>query len=269
MHEPSEALMIRQYLFGALLLCTAASSSPAHYNMLLPASASAKKGEEVVFIYQWGHPYEHELFDAPKPEKVNVLFPDGETHKDLTATLEAFKQVGGGDKRITTWRFKFTPQQRGDHTFFLETPPIWLEPEKEFVQDIVRVNLHVQTQNGWDNDVGEGFRLAPVTRPYGLLPHMVFQAQVLRERVRNGHPEIAPHIEIERYNAAPPKELPADELITFKTRFDPNGIFTFAFPEAGWWSFTAQRDGGMREHKGKEYPVRQRLTLWVHVEDKK
>ena len=121
--------MSRQYSLAAFLICAAASTSAAHYNMLLPASPSAMKGDEVVFIYQFGHPYEHELLDAPKPAKVNVLFPDGETHKDLTASLEAFKQVGAADKRITSWRFKFTPQQRGDHTFFLATPPIWLEAD--------------------------------------------------------------------------------------------------------------------------------------------
>jgi cobalt/nickel transport protein len=259
--------MIRRFLLAALVAVFAASTSTAHYNMLFPAAPAAKKGEDVVFVYQFGHPYEHELFDAPKPAKVNVLYPDSETHKDLTATLEPFKQIGGRDRRITSWRFRFTPQERGDHTFFLETPPIWLEADKEFVQDIVRVTLHVQTQNGWDNDVGEGFRLAPLTRPYGLWPHMVFQGQLLRER--NGDDEISPYIEIERYNAMPPKELPEDELITFKTRFDRSGVFTFAFPDAGWWCFTAQRNGGMHERKGKEFPLRQRLTMWVHVEDKK
>lgn len=260
--------MIRHGLLGVLLVSVAASGVRAHYNIVLPATPSAKKGEEVAFTYLWGHPFEHEVFDAPRPIKVNVLFPDGETHKDLTATLEAGKQAGRDDKSIASWKFRFTPQQRGDHTFFLETPPIWLETDKEFVQDIVRVTLHVQTQNGWDNDVGEGFRLTPVTRPYGLLPHMVFQGQLLRDRDEK-QPAISPHIEIERFNPAPPKNIPADELVTFKTRFDPNGVFTFAFPEAGWWSFTAQRDGGTRQHKGKEYPVRQRLTMWVHVEDKK
>jgi cobalt/nickel transport protein len=249
----------------ALSVLGMATAASAHYTMLLPENASAKKGEAVAFIYQFGHPFEHELFNAPKPEKVNVLFPDGMTHKDLTQTLEAVKLPGGNDKKATAWRFSFTPQQRGDHTFFLATPPIWLDAEKEFVQDIARVTLHVQTQNGWDNDTAEGFRLLPVTRPYGLLPNMVFQGRL----IANGDDEISPFLEIERYNPAPPKEIPEEELITFKTRFDPNGVFTFAFPEAGWWSFTAQRDGGTMEKGGKEYPLRQRLTMWIYVEAKK
>jgi len=263
-----ETAMGRQLLLCALACAGAAAPAFAHFNIVLPATPSAKRGEAVTFIYQWGHPYEHELFDAPKPEKLNVLFPDGETHKDLTSTLEKVQGAGGDGKPVTSWRFSFTPQQRGDHTFFLQTPPIWMEESREFVQDIVRVTLHVQTQNGWDIDTGEGFRLTPLTRPYGLLPGMVFQGRLLRDKIDDGLEEISPHIQIERYNAAPPKELPADELITFRTRYDPNGVFTFAFPEAGWWSFTAERAAGLHERKGKEHPLRQRLTMWVHVEAK-
>jgi nickel transport protein len=260
--------MVRRSLAGAIILLATALPASAHYNMLLPAVPSGKKGEAVVFVYQWGHPFEHALFDAPKPARVNVLFPDGETHKDLTPSLVAFKQPGAENKQVTSWRFSFTPQVRGDYNFFLETPPIWLDAEKEFVQDIVRVTLHVQTQNGWDNDTGHGLRVVPMTRPYGLLAGMMFQGRLLRE-MGNGDDAIAPHVEIERYNPTPPKEIPDDELVTFKTRYDPNGVFTFVFPEWGWWSFTAQRDGGTQMRNGKEYPLRQRLTLWVPVEAKK
>ena len=43
---------------------------------------------------------------------------------------------------------------------------------------------------------------------------------------------------------------------------------TASLPEAGWWSLTAQRDGGRRDYKGKSYPLRQRATLWVWVDEK-
>ncbi len=45
-----------------------ASPVAAHYNMLLPEKWAAKKDEPVPFTYQWGHPFEHQLFDAPAPE---------------------------------------------------------------------------------------------------------------------------------------------------------------------------------------------------------
>jgi cobalt/nickel transport protein len=245
-------------LFAAAML---GSPLPAHFTMLLPAQPAVPRDEKVELVYQWGHPYEHELFDAPAPERLVVQLPDGES-RDLTRSLEKFQQPGADDKPAAAFRLSFTPQQRGDHVFFLTTAPCWLEESKEFVQDLVRVTLHVQTQNGWDTDPGEGFRMLPITRPYGLLPSMVFQGQVMKDRDDRN---VSPHIEIERYNAAPPKQTPPDAFVTFRTRVDPNGVFTFAFPEAGWWSFTAERAAGVHERNGREYPLRQRVTMWVHV----
>jgi hypothetical protein len=53
--------------------------------------------------------------------------------------------------------------------------------------------------------------------------------------------------------------------MTFATRTDPNGIFTCSFPEPGWWCLAAQRDARRREYEGTEYPVRERVILWVFV----
>jgi cobalt/nickel transport protein len=229
-----------------------------HYNMLLPSSALVQKGDKVVFVYQFGHPFEHELFDAPPPAKVEVTTPDGKTH-ELTKTLEKFKKPGGDGKDVTAYRFNFTPEQRGDHWVVLATPPIWFAESEDFVQDQVQVMLHVQTQNGWEKTPGEQLRMAPLTRPYGLLPGMAFQAQVLPLGLPGNV------VEIERYNERKPKVIPADELVTFKARTDPNGVFTCTLPESGWWCMTAQRPAGQMARDGKEYPVRQRVTLWVHV----
>ena len=75
-------------VLATALVC--ASSATAHFNMLLPDKHSVKKGEEVIFTYQWGHPFEHQLFDAPKPAHVYVLSPDGKK-TDLTEKLEEAK----------------------------------------------------------------------------------------------------------------------------------------------------------------------------------
>src|SRR6266849_5616998 len=82
-----------------------ASAASAHFNMLLPQSASAKKGEPVTLTYQWGHPFEHQLFDAPAPEELAVRTPDGK-RLDLTKSLEKVA-LPGGDKKVTAYRLKF------------------------------------------------------------------------------------------------------------------------------------------------------------------
>lgn len=262
----------------------------AHYNMLLPEKASASKGDTVQFLYQWGHPYEHQLFDAPEPESIVVMAPDGKATTYKGDLLRKITVPGPDKKKVTAYQFSYKPEQRGDYLIVLKTPPIWMEEEQEFYQDIVKVVLHVQAQKGWDGLAlgGKEFELLPLTRPYGLLPGAVFQAQVREPEAAEGRVKEAPGpnvrdllddiqrqrlvpgplVEIERYNAASPKELPADEFITRTVRADPNGVATTTLPEPGWWCLTAQRDGGKKERDGKMVPVKQRTTLWVHVDEK-
>ncbi len=252
-----------------LTLCLTGSVCRAHYNMLMPATPFAKKGDKVEFIYQWGHPFEHELFDAPLPARLFVLLPDG-NQQDLAHSLEKTQVRGADKKMVTAYRFAFTPEQRGDHTFMVTTTPIFLAETREFVQDVVKVVLHVSTQKAWDVDPPRQFRIVPLTRPYGLLPGMAFQAQVFQDQApaAKGAPFKSGLVEYERYNAAPPTKLPVDELITFKTKTDVQGVFTISFPQGGWWCVTAQREAGTRDHEGMPYPLRQRVSLWLHVDEK-
>jgi cobalt/nickel transport protein len=233
----------------------------AHFNVLLPQAASAKRGEAVTLVYQWGHPYEHQLFDAPAPQGLVVLRPDGQK-TDLTKALEKITVPAGGQKTVTAYEVRFTPDQRGDYLFLLNTPAIWMEEDQEFLQDTVKVVLHVQAQKGWDGVAGAPLEMVPLTRPYGLQPGLVFQAQALAD----AKPLAGTLVEIEHYNPATPKLLPPDEHITRTARTDPNGVVTATLTDPGWWCLTAQRDGGQREHNGKMYPVRRRTTFWVFVD---
>ena len=70
-------------------------------------------------------------------------------------SVEAFKAPRADKKPVTAHRFTFTPEKRGDYTFVLAAEPIFLADQKEAVQDIVKVVLHVQTQNGWDRRLGD------------------------------------------------------------------------------------------------------------------
>jgi cobalt/nickel transport protein len=257
-----------RYALAMLGLALAVSEAPAHYSMLLPETASAKKGAPVTFLYQWGHPFEHELFDAPPPGFLAAFAPDGK-HSDLTKALEKVtaKSLTPDSKQVTAYRLKFTPDQRGDYTFVLTSHPIWMDEDKEFVQDSVQVVLHVQAQKGWDADTGRRFKLVPLTRPYGLQPGMVFQAQVTAPGTKQAAQPLAGIlVEVEHYNALRPKSLPPDEQITRTARTDPNGVVTCTLTEPGWWCITAQRPAGERERAGKRYPVRERATLWVFVD---
>lgn len=251
--------MLRLIPLALVGVVFAACPARAHYNMLLPQPPAVKRGEAVTVVYQWGHPFEHQLFDAPLPQDVAVHAPNGEKI-DLIKALAK----NHATQQPMTYSLRFTPDQRGDYLFILNTPPIWMEEDQEFLQDTVKTVLHVQAQNGWDRVAGQPFEMTPLTRPYGLQPGLVFQAQVLA----GNKPLSGGIVEVEHYNPAVPKELPADEQITRAAKTDPNGVVTCTLAEPGWWCLTAQRDGGKLEHNGKTYPVRQRTTLWVWVDEK-
>src|SRR5947209_948102 len=92
----------------ALALLSAALLAPAaqaHFNILLPQSAAARKGEAVTFVYRFGHPFEHELFDAPRPLRLSVLGPDGK-ETELSKSLEEVKVPAGAKKEVTAYRFR-------------------------------------------------------------------------------------------------------------------------------------------------------------------
>jgi len=257
--------MKRLISLGLVLVAFCFSSWPAraHYNMLLPETASAKRGDTVAFLYQWGHPFEHQLFDAPAPRSLWALSPDGKK-LDLSSTLEKVAVPGAEGKTVTAWRFRFKPEQRGDYVFLLAAEPIWMAEEQEFWQDSVKVVLHVQAQKNWDAIGEPGFEIVPLTRPYGLQPGMVFQG-TLETGKANGSGLM---VEVERYNQSPPKTLPADEQITRTVKTDRNSTLTCSLPEAGWWGITAQRESGKMARNGKEYPTRQRTTFWIFVDEK-
>ncbi len=274
--------MRRLILLVFVSLFAFVSPSAAHYQMLLPENWSVKKDQKVKITYQWGHPFEHQLFDAPAPERVVIIAPDGKG-SELAKAPEKIT-VPSGDNKVTAYRFQFTPDQRGDYVVVLQTPPIWMKDEGEYWQDTVKVVVHVQGQKGWDHYHKEDFELTPLTRPYGLQPGMVFQARI-REEVkiktegdgRDGFqlakkPVIVPLsgalVEIEQYHATTPKELPPDEQMTRTVKTDPNGVLTCTLTDAGWWCITTGREAGVKEHEGKNVPVRQRSTLWVYVDEK-
>jgi cobalt/nickel transport protein len=273
---------MRRLAVAFLVILGFASLCKAHYNMLLPDKAWANKGERVTFTYQFGHPFEHELFDAPEPREIVVILPDKTAQKIDKLTRRA---VPGVDKKnVTTFQFDYEPSMRGDYTFMLLTPPIWMEESKEFVQDTVKVVLHVQSQKNWDARQPKDFpdselRVIPLTRPYGIWPNMSFQmafehpAGASSKSVFYG-PAQGSLVEIERYNASPPKVMPSDEFITFRAKTDAKGVVTFAFPEAGWWSMTAGYVSFLKENQKRKVGtnegfLRQRATFWVHVDEKK
>ena len=249
-----------------------ATTARAHYHMLLPDRHSVKTGDKVVVTYQFGHPFEHELFDTEKPVKAVAFDPDGKS-VDLLSSFEKVEVPGREGKKVAAYQFTLQPAARGDYTIIVESSPTWMADEKHFLHDTCRLTIHVDTQKGWDVGFVDAvpFVLQPLTRPYGLRPGTVFQAQVPAE---SGGLTAYCTAEVERYNPTPPTALPPDEYRTLALKSDRAGVITCALPDPGWWSITVARKPTRLEklitktHDGKEYPVIDRATIWVPVDDK-
>jgi uncharacterized GH25 family protein len=259
-----------RYLFLVAAVGLGAAPALAHYHILLPDRHSVKAGDPVVVTYAFGHPFEHEMFVTEKPAKATVFAPDGKA-TDVLSRLEKIDLFRPDEKKVAAYKLAFKPETRGDFTFVFESPPVWMKEEKHFLKDTARVVIHVETQKGWDARAGGAneFALAPLTRPYGLRSGVVFQAAV-----HAGESGGVSHlVEAERFNPQPPRALPPDEHITLAVKTDPNGTATVTLPDPGWWGLTAIRRYPpeaklpTRDNDGKAYPVVERATLWVLVED--
>ena len=250
---------------------TAAAPARGHYHILLPDRHSVKVGDAVTLTYVFGHPFEHDLFDTEKLSKATVFDADGKA-TDVLARVERVETLGHEGRRITAYQYVFKPAARGDHTVLFESPPVWMPDEKQFVRDTARVTIHVETQRGWDARHGDAtqFAVVPLTRPYGLRAGMVFRAAV-HPNDANG---VSHLVEVERFNPQPPAALPTDEHVTLALKTDSQGTATTTLPDAGWWGITAVRrypaeaKVPTRERDGKAYPLVERATLWVLVEDR-
>lgn len=257
--------MKRYSFLCCIAFCISSGSTDAHYHMLIPNKSSVKSGDEVIFTYKFGHPFEQDIADAREPESVLVHLPNGKV-LDLKDKLSKIEIAGEKGKKQVGFQLAYKPEQRGDHIVVFTAQPVLLDGDKRPVHDTVKVTLHVQTEIRWDSPLAHGKEqradLIPLTRPYGLRTGMLFRA-TFYDLAPKPNVAIAPiphaNVEIERYNSETPKDLPPEEHITYTARTDEKGVLAATLPDHGWWAVTA-----FKSTRSAIY----RCTLWVHVDGK-
>ena len=260
-----EEMMKRLPYFAATVISAVFLFVPiarSHFQGLIPSDDMITKSDnrtislDLVFF----HPFEGRYMHMVRPAKFGVML-----HGKKTDLLETLKERKIGE--FSAWQANYRVKTPGDHIFYVEPKPYWEPAEDCFIVHYTKVVINsLGVEKGWDEEVGLKTEIIPLTRPYGLWTGNVFQGIVKLD----GKPIPGTEVEVEYYNEDGRIKAPADPMITQVVKTDPNGMFTYAMPKAGWWAFGAlNTDKRKMKHKGKGKSVEIGAVLWVKVRDMK
>lgn len=247
-------------LLASMLLGAAATPGHGHFQYLVPSNDMVMQGDDtsVRLDLIFGHPFEGEYMEMSRPVRFGVSVMGRE--QDLLGSLKPRKVKGHA-----AWRADYRVRRPGDHLFFVEPAPYFEPAEESFIVHYTKVVVHaLGREEGWDREIGLKTEIIPLTRPYGLWTGNVFQGVVKAF----GEPVPFAGVEVEFY-ADGTVEAPASPLVTQVIKADPNGVFTYSCPRAGWWAFAALSEDRekLRHSDGREYPVEIGAVIWIRVQD--
>jgi cobalt/nickel transport protein len=245
-------------LLALALLFLAVVPARAHFGMIIPSDEMVMKGEsrEVDLQIMFWHPFEGTGMDLVKPAEFGVV-ANGQK-EDLLATLSPQKL-----KERQTWRTSYTIKRPGIYVFYLIPQPYWEPAEDCYIVHYTKTVVAAYGQDeGWDEPIGLKTEILPLSKPFGLYAGNVFQGVVLL----NGKPVPGAEVEVEYFNVEGKYSAPTDYMVTQTIKADPNGVFTYAVPKAGWWGFAALSTDD-RQIKGKDVEIG--AVIWVNFHEMK
>ena len=257
--------LLRGALMLAIALLLTCTVAYAHFTMIMPGTMDPKAsdfmvrpGEAKTFWVLWGHPFEHELFDCPRPE-VRVVDPNGGVREVAVSEVEV--------EGVKAWQFSYRFTDPGDYLICVD-----LLAADHGIYDHVKAVVHCggEVWRGWDRVVGQDAEIVPYVRPYGVEEGFVFTGRALFR----GEPMAWAEVEVEKYHS----RGVAERLVeTAEERYQPNpscmytrvvkansaGEFSFTLDEPGVWYVGAY---GPAEVVGG-HEVQHRAVLQVAVEE--
>ena len=245
-------------LLALALLFLVFSPARAHFGMVIPSDEMVMKGEsrEVALQIMFWHPFEGMGMDLVKPAEFGVV-ANGQK-EDLLATLSPQKLKGRD-----TWKTSYTIKRPGIYVFYLIPQPYWESAEDSYIVHYTKTVVAAYGEDeGWDEPIGLKTEIVPLSKPFGLYGGNVFQGVVLL----NGKPVPGAEVEVEYFNVEGKYSAPTDYMVTQTIKADPNGVFTYAVPKAGWWGFAALSTDD-RKIKGKDVEIG--AVIWVNFHEMK
>jgi len=236
------------------------STASAHFGMVLPSDQMIMQGDSktIQLALLFWHPFEGKGMDLVKPKDFSVFY-DGKK-QDLLATLKE-KKLG----QNLTWETAYQIGRPGLYVFVMEPQPYWEPQEDCFIIHYTKAYAAAYGDDeGWDKPLGLKTEIVPLAKPYGLYAGNVFQGQVLLD----GKPVPGADVEIEYYMNGKAGKAPSDYMVTQTVKADPNGIFTYAAPKAGWWGFAALNTSDQKMKKdGQDKDIEIGAVIWVRFHD--
>jgi cobalt/nickel transport protein len=247
----------------ALAIAALIAGGPAfaHYGMIIPSDPmiAQEDGRSVALTMSFSHPFARAGMGLEPPAAFNFTHEGVTT--DLLGTLERATVM---DKQGFTLDYPLA--RPGTYVFTMEPQPYWEPAEDAFIIHYTKTYVTAYGDDeGWDTELGLKTEIVPLSKPFGLWEHNVFQGIVKMD----GAPVPYAEVEVEFFNesgATAPDEL----MITQTVKADGNGVFTYAPPAAGWWGFAALNTADYtitEEGSGEEKAVELGAVIWVHFEE--
>ena len=231
----------------------------AHFGMIIPSDNMVMPADNRTLQLQlsFSHPFEMIGMELAKPKRFGVV-ANG-TPENLLAGLQPARVINHG-----AWAAAYRIRRPGVYMFYMEPQPYWEPAEDLFIIHYTKtVVTAFGDDEGWDQEIGLKTEIVPLSKPYGLYAGNVFQGIVKRD----GKPVPDAEVEIEYYNRNQKSAAPTDYMITQTIKADPQGVFTYAAPRAGWWGFAALSQADFTIQKdGQDKEVEIGAVLWVHFE---
>ena len=233
-----------------------ASSSHAHFGMVIPSDTMVMPGENRIIKvdFSFSHPFEGVGMELVKPKECGVVVRGKK--KSLLGQLSQVKVMGH-----KAWTVQYPLKRPGVYQFYMVPKPYWEPAEDKFIVHYTKAVIGgFGNEEGWDEPIGFRTEIVPLSRPFGLYAGNAFQGIVMFE----GKPVPFAEVEVEYYNYDGKAVAPTDYMITQVIRADKNGVFTYCAPAAGWWGFAALSTAPeKRKYNGKEKEVELGAVIWV------
>ncbi|MEM9850683.1 MAG: DUF4198 domain-containing protein [Pseudomonadota bacterium] len=252
--------MKRHLIAASAGTALAAFPAVAHYGMIILGDpmVSQEDGRSVDLTMSFSHPFELDGMALETPVSFTVTHEGNEM--DLLGSLESATVMEEQGFTLT-----YPLERPGTYVFAMEPQRYWEPAEDAFIIHYTKTYVTAYgDDHGWDTELGLKTEIVPLSKPFGLWEHNVFQGIVKLD----GAPLPYAEVKVEFYNNGAGATVPDELMITQTVKADGFGVFTYAPPAHGWWGFAALNTADYTlPHDGEDKAVELGAVIWVHFEE--